>query len=35
VRNAGAIIYVLPETRTPQQVFGSYDVEAPLNIAQR
>ncbi|HXD42374.1 MAG TPA: hypothetical protein VN649_17550 [Ramlibacter sp.] len=27
VRNGGAIIYVLPETRTPQQEFGSYDVQ--------
>jgi hypothetical protein len=35
VRNGGAIIYVLPETRTPQQVFGSYDVESILNVAHR
>jgi len=34
VRNGGAIIYVLPETRTAQQVFGSYDVPI-LNVAQR
>jgi hypothetical protein len=35
VRTTGAIIYVLPETGTPQQVFGSYDVEAPVAVAQR
>jgi len=35
VRNGGAIIYVLPETRTAQQVFGSYDVQSVLNMAQR
>jgi hypothetical protein len=35
VRTAGAIIYVLPDTGTPQQVFGSYDVEASLKLAQR
>ncbi|MBL0419890.1 hypothetical protein JI739_05980 [Ramlibacter sp. AW1] len=26
VRGGGAVIYVLPETRTPTEVFGSYDV---------
>jgi hypothetical protein len=26
VRKYGAIVYVLPETRTPQKVFGSFDV---------
>jgi hypothetical protein len=26
VRKYGAYVYVLPETRTPQQQFGSYDV---------
>lgn len=26
VRKAGAIVYVLPETRTPHQQFGAYDV---------
>lgn len=26
VRQTGAVIYVLPETRTPQEVFGSWDV---------
>ena len=35
VRTAGAIIYVLPETRSVQQVFGSYDVEAATNLARR
>lgn len=35
VRNGGAIIYVLPETGTPQQLFGSYDVESSMKIAQR
>lgn len=35
VRNSGAIIYVLPETRPAQQVFGSYDVESALKLAQR
>jgi hypothetical protein len=28
VRTTGAVVYVLPETRTPQQQFGSYDVAA-------
>ena len=28
VKKYGAIVYVLPETRSPQQVFGSYDVLA-------
>jgi len=28
VRSTGATIYVLPETRSPQQQFGSYDVAA-------
>jgi hypothetical protein len=35
VRNRGAIIYVLPETRTPQQVFNSYDVQPVLNVARQ
>lgn len=26
VRGTGAVVYVLPETRSPQQQFGSYDV---------
>ena len=29
VKQYGAIIYVLPETRSPQQVFGAFDVPAP------
>jgi hypothetical protein len=28
VHKYGAIVYVLPETKTPQQLFGSYDVPA-------
>ena len=35
VRANGAIIYVLPETRPAQQVFGSYDVERALKVSQR
>jgi hypothetical protein len=35
VRQHGAIIYVLPETRSAQQVFGSWDVERALRISQR
>jgi hypothetical protein len=35
VRNSGAIIYVLPDTRSVEQVFGSYDVEARMKLAQR
>lgn len=31
VKKTGAIIYVLPETRTPQQVFGSFDVLQALS----
>lgn len=33
VRNGGAIIYVLPETRSAEQEFGAYDVQAP-KVAQ-
>ena len=29
VRTGGAVIYVLPETRSAQQVFGSWDVDKP------
>jgi hypothetical protein len=29
VRKSGAIVYVLPETRTPHQQFGAYDVTGP------
>jgi hypothetical protein len=35
VKSAGAIIYVLPETRPMQQVFGPMDVKAPMKIAQQ
>ncbi len=35
VRKEGAIIYVLPETRSAQQVFGSFDVGAAGKLAQR
>lgn len=35
VRTAGAIIYVLPESGTPQQVFGSYDAVPAVKLAQR
>jgi hypothetical protein len=35
VRASGAIIYVLPETRPAQQVFGSWDVERSLKVSQR
>ena len=33
VRQYGAIIYVLPEVKTPQQVFGAYDVTDPAQVA--
>lgn len=29
VRSTGAVVYVLPETKTPQEVFGSWDVTNP------
>lgn len=29
VKKDGAVVYVLPETRTPQEVFGSWDVTDP------
>jgi len=35
VKATGAIVYVLPETSTPQQVFGSYDVSPPWQLAWR
>jgi hypothetical protein len=31
----GAIIYVLPETRSVQEQFGAYDVTAPQQVAQK
>jgi hypothetical protein len=30
---AGAVVYVLPEVKTPQQVFGAYDVTDVLQLA--
>ena len=35
VQKYGAIVYVLPELKTPQQVFGSYDVLANAQQASR
>lgn len=35
VRKYGAIVYVLPETKTPQQVFGSYDVPRLQDVVLR
>lgn len=35
VKTTGAVVYVLPETRTPAEVFGSYDVVPPAQVAQR
>lgn len=35
VNKYGAVVYVLPETRSPAQVFGSYDVPPPTHLAQR
>jgi hypothetical protein len=34
VQRYGAIVYVLPEVKTPQQVFGAYDVTAPQDLAR-
>lgn len=34
VKSTGAIVYVLPEVRTPQEVFGSYDVTDPAAMAR-
>ena len=33
VKRYGAVIYVLPETRTPQEQFGSYDVRQRAQLA--
>src|SRR4051794_35718792 len=33
VQKYGAIIYVLPEVKTPQQLFGAYDVTDPAQAA--
>ncbi|TWO69399.1 murein L,D-transpeptidase [Caenimonas sedimenti] len=35
VKRHGAVIYVLPETKSPQQLFGSFDVEDVRQLAQR
>ena len=35
VKASGAIVYVLPEVRTPQEVFGSYEVTPPWYLARR
>ncbi|MCY7318030.1 MAG: hypothetical protein LH617_04765 [Ramlibacter sp.] len=35
VNQFGAVVYVLPETRTPAEVFGSYDVPPATHLAQR
>ena len=35
VRKHGAVIYVLPDVRSVEQVFGSFDVEARVKLAQR
>lgn len=35
VKATGAIVYVLPETRAPREVFGSYDVVPAAHLAQR
>ena len=32
VHKYGAVVYVLPETRSPQQVFGAYDVTDPAQL---
>ena len=34
VKTTGAVVYVLPETRTPEQQFGSWDVKHPAAGAQ-
>ena len=35
VHEHGAVIYVLPETRSPGEVFGAYDVPPVNHVAQR
>lgn len=35
VRKTGAVVYVLPETRSVREVFGSWDVTAPLADRRR
>ena len=34
VQKYGAIIYVLPDVKTPQEVFGAYDVTDPQQVAE-
>lgn len=33
VKQLGAVVYVLPETRSPKKVFGSFDVNDPAQVA--
>jgi hypothetical protein len=33
VQKEGAIVYVLPDVKSPQQVFGSFDVRDPAQVA--
>jgi hypothetical protein len=33
VKQHGAVVYVLPETKTPEQLFGAYDVLSPAQQA--
>jgi len=33
VRQQGAVVYVLPDVKTPQQIFGAYDVTQPKHLA--
>jgi hypothetical protein len=33
VRKYGAVVYVLPEVKTPEQVFGAFDVTDPIQLA--
>ena len=35
VQKYGAVIYVLPETRSAGELFGAYDVPPPTHLAQR
>ena len=35
VKKYGAVIYVLPEMRTPAEMFGAFDVPPPTHVAQR
>lgn len=35
VRKQGAVVYVLPETRPPQKVFGSYDAATAIQASAR